>query len=238
MSNRIFLRVLVYDDDPGVRKLLQRGLAGYGYDILVTETADAAYEAAARKLPNIILLGISSETSAQGLALCRRIREIGDIPVIIVAEVDDKATRLTALNAGADDCVTKPFDIDELEARMRAVVRRSTFKHPNALVGEINVYDLTINLLKRRVTLMNHEIHLTPREYGLLTFLATNPGRVIPFEILVEKALGQVSSANPEQYVRVYVNNLRRKLGDSRSVTTAPRFIFNEHGIGYRFADE
>jgi two-component system KDP operon response regulator KdpE len=127
--------------------------------------------------------------------------------------------------------------MEELEARIRAVLRRSAFEGANSSTGEIHIHELTINLVNRRVMLGGGEIRLTPKEYDLLILLASNPGKVLTFRMLLERVWGQFDSARPEHNVRVYINTLRKKLKDDPATIIRPRYIFNEPGVGYRFAD-
>ncbi len=150
---------------------------------------------------------------------------------------DEKPIRLAALNVGADDYITKPFDMEELEARMRAVLRRSAAAEMTTPNGEIHIHDLTVDLVNRRVMLHSDEVHLTPKEYDLLRLLSTNPGKVLTFGMLLSEVWGQSADTKSDHNVRVHINTLRKKLEDDFSATRKPRFIFNEPGIGYRFAD-
>ena len=231
------IRVLVVDDEPAIRKLLQRGLMGYDYHVDLAANGQAALTSAAQNMPDIILLDVNLGVTPDGLDVCQQLREWNKAPIIMLTVQDEKQTRLAALNAGADDYITKPFDMDELEARIRAVLRRTALSHTETTKGEIQVHDLVVDLVSRRVTLHDAEVHLTPKEYELLKLLITHPGRVLTFGLLLEKVWGQFDSAKPEHNVRVYINTLRKKLGDDLATTHKPRFIFNEPGIGYRFAD-
>jgi two-component system KDP operon response regulator KdpE len=185
----------------------------------------------------MILLDISLGTSPDGLEVCRQLREWSKTPIIVLTVHDEKQIKLAALSAGADDYVTKPFDMEELEARIRAVLRRSAYETASTSSEKIHIHDLTIDLVNRRVVLGSDEVHLTPKEYDLLKLLATNPGKVLTFRMLLGEAWRQLDSAKPEHNVRVYINTLRKKLKDDPATTARPRYIFNEPGIGYRFAD-
>jgi two-component system KDP operon response regulator KdpE len=231
------IKILVVDDEPPIRKLLERGLSSYGYSVVVTSNGDEALNLVARQLPDIILLDINLESQPDGLEVCEQLREWSKTPIIMLTVRDEKQMKLAALNAGADDYVTKPFDMDELEARIRAVIRRATHEGGKSLSGEIHVKDLVIDLVNRRVMLSGESIHLTPKEYDLLKLLATNPGKVLTFNALLKAVWGEFDSAKPEHNVRVYINTLRKKLKDDPATTTRPHYIFNEPGIGYRFAD-
>jgi two-component system KDP operon response regulator KdpE len=127
--------------------------------------------------------------------------------------------------------------MDELEARIRAVLRRGAMEAAQSPGGEIRINDLVIDLVNRRVTLGGEYVHLTPKEYELLCLLASHAGRVLTFRSLLEAVWGDIDSPNPEHNVRVYINTLRKKLKDDTASTHRPRYIYNEPGIGYRFAD-
>ncbi len=231
------VKILVVDDEPAIRKLLQRGLTGYGYQVELATNGDEALTAAAQTAPEIIVLDVNLGTTTDGLDVCQQLREWSTTPVIMLTVRDEKQMRLAALNAGADDYITKPFDMDELEARIRAVLRRSATTAMNTANGEIRVHDLVVDLVNRLVTLHGAEVHLTPREYELLKLLITHPGRVLTFGMLLDEVWGEFNSVKPEHNVRVQINTLRKKLEDDPSTTRRPRFIFNEPGIGYRFTD-
>jgi two-component system KDP operon response regulator KdpE len=195
--------VLVVDDEPAIRKLVDRGLTSYGYSVTAASTGQAALDLAARQPPDIILLDINLETQPDGVDVCRQLPEWSKTPIIMLTVGDEMKMKLAALNAGADDYVTKPFDMKELEARIRSVLRRSAYEYSNSSSGEIHVHDLTIDLVKRRVALSDKEIDLTPKEYDLLKLLATNPGKVLTFGMLLQEVWGQFGSTKPEQNVRV-----------------------------------
>lgn len=237
MSSLAKVKVLVIDDEGAIRKLLQRGLTSYGYDVTTTDNGQTGLDIAARQSPDILLLDVNLNSRPDGLEVCQDLRQWSTTPVIMLTVRDEKQIKLAALNAGADDYVTKPFDMDELEARIRAVMRRTAYRGSESTSGEIAFQDLVIDLIKRRVTLGSEEVHLTPKEYDLLKLLVTNPGRVLTFDTLLEKVWGEINGVRSDHNVRVYVNTLRKKLKDDPSSTHKPRFIFNEPGIGYRFAD-
>jgi two-component system, OmpR family, KDP operon response regulator KdpE len=230
-------KVLVVDDEPAIRKLLQRGLSGYGYEVVAVSNGTEALSTAARQNPQMILLDVTLQSEPNGLEVCRQMREWTKMPIIMLTVRDEKPIRLAALNAGADDYITKPFDMDELEARIRAVLRRGAMEEAQTPGGEIHIHDLVIDMLNRRVTLGGEYVHLTPKEYELLRLLASHAGRVLTFRTLLEQVWGNIDSPNPEHNVRVYINTIRKKLKDDPANTHRPRYIYNEPGIGYRFAD-
>lgn len=229
--------ILVTDDDPAIQKLLNRGLTGYGYNVIAVSNGQEALDIVAQKPPDIIVLDIHLESQPDGLEICRQIREWSKLPIIMLTAHDEKRMKLSALNAGADDYITKPFDLEELEARIRTVLRRSAYENTPFSSGAIRIHDLKIDLINRRVALGSDEVHLTRKEYDLLKLLAINPGKVLTFEMLLQHVWGSLDSAMPEHNVRVYINMLRKKLKDDPATVIKPRYIFNEPGIGYRFAD-
>ena len=233
----INVKVLVVDDEPAIRKLLERGLTGYGYRVDVATNGQEALTTAAQGSPDIILLDVNLGVAPHGLEVCQKLREWSTTPIIMLTVRDEKPIRLAALNVGADDYITKPFDMEELEARMRAVLRRSAAAEMTTPNGEIHIHDLTVDLVNRRVMLHSDEVHLTPKEYDLLRLLSTNPGKVLTFGMLLSEVWGQSADTKSDHNVRVHINTLRKKLEDDFSATRKPRFIFNEPGIGYRFAD-
>ncbi|MEO8392074.1 MAG: response regulator transcription factor [Chloroflexota bacterium] len=230
-------QILAVDDEPQIRKLLQIGLSSYGYIVLLVSNGQDALTTASREQPDIIVLDINLGSTPDGLDICRKLREWSTTPIIMLTVNEDKSTKLAALNAGADDYIVKPFDMEELEARIRAVLRRSVLEKSHSTTGEIRVHDLIVDLVKRRVMLKGEEIHLTPTEYKLLVALATHPGKVLTLSTLVLEIQGAAESPKSEHYLRVYINTLRKKLQDDLVNTTRPLYINNEPGVGYRFTD-
>jgi two-component system, OmpR family, KDP operon response regulator KdpE len=231
------IKILVIDDEPAIRKLLERGLSSYGYEVTAVSNGTSALDLAARQSLHIILLDVNLQSQPNGLEVCRQLREWSKTPIIMLTVRDEKPIRLAALNAGADDYVTKPFDMDELEARIRAVLRRTSIDATETASGEIRVHDLVIDLAAHQVTLRGEIIHFTPKEYELLCILATHAGRILTFQTLLDAVWGGIDSHRPEHNVRVYINTIRKKLKDDPTNTHKPRYIYNEPGIGYRFTD-
>lgn len=236
-NKNVGARVLVVDDELSIRKLLEHGLSGYGYMVTSVTNGRDTLEMVTHVNPNVILLDITLQSEPNGLELCRQLREMTRTPIIMLTVRDEKPIRLAAFKIGADDYITKPFDMDELDARIYAVLRRTTMEETRSPRSEIHIHDLSIDLISRRVTLGGEYVHLTPKEYELLHLLASHPGRVITFGTLLDKVWGKTNSPNSEHIVRVYINLLRKKLKDDPSSTQKPHYIFNEPGVGYRFAD-
>lgn len=227
-------RVLGIDDERPIRKLLERGLKGYGYEVTTATGGAAVVAFAVQQSPDIAILGVNCDSGSDGLRVCEEIRQWSNIPIIVIADRDDKRTKIAMLDAGADDYLAKPFDLEELEARIRAVLRRSLTTETSNAQAEIHIKDLMINQLKRQVTLKGEVIHLTPREYELLRILASHPGKVLTYQLLLD-SVWRDKHVTSEHNVRVYVNTLRKKLREN--LDHAPSYIFTELGIGYRFAD-
>lgn len=228
------LKILVVDDEPQIRKQLKIGLNGYGYEVLTASNGQEALVAAAQQSPDMMILDISLGSEPDGIEVCRRLREWSNMPVIMLSVHSEEKTKVTALHAGADDYLTKPFSMEELHARILAIMRRVVSEpgvHPKA---EIRVGDLYINLVKRSVEVEGEEIHLTPKEYELLRLLATHPGRIITHRAILNAVWGP-EYGEMDHYVRVFVNQLRKKLRENPARDV--RYILNEPGVGYRFVE-
>src|SRR5579871_5188617 len=179
------INILCVDDEPQVCKLLQRSLGSYGYKVTTAFDGEDALSLAAQITPDIVTLDIDLGKAPDGIEVCQNLREWSVAPIIILSERNEKHTRLAALNGGADDYVTKPFDVEELEARIRAILRRSAMRESRLPNAELKVNDLVINLEKRRVTFRGADLHLTPHEYHILRYLAANAGKVITNRMLL-----------------------------------------------------
>jgi two-component system, OmpR family, KDP operon response regulator KdpE len=182
----------------------------------------------------VIILDISLGSTPDGLEVCRQLREWNKTPIIMLSIRNDEKTKVTALDAGADDYLTKPFGMDELRARIQAILRRSALEPVSTPAAEIRVGDLSIDLTNRRVTVGGEEVHLTPKEYDLLRLLATHPGKVMTHRMLLSEVWGS-EYGEMDHYVRVFVNQIRKKLHENPARNI--RYIINEPGVGYRFVD-
>jgi len=227
-------KILVVDDEPQIRKQLQIGLNGYGYEVITAGNGQDALVAAAQKQPDMIILDISLGSEPDGIEVCRRLREWSKTPVIMLSVHDEEKTKVVALNAGADDYLTKPFGMEELNARIQAVERRIVTEPGANPKAEIHTGDLYIDLVNRRVEVEGDEIHLTPKEYDLLRLLAAHPGRVMTHAAILSAVWGPEYS-EMGHYVRVFVNQIRKKLREDPARDV--RYILNEPGIGYRFVN-
>jgi two-component system, OmpR family, KDP operon response regulator KdpE len=229
------LKILVADDEPQIRKQLKIGLNGYGYDVLLASNGQEALITAAQQSADMVILDINLRSDMDGIEVCRRLREWTQIPIIMLSVRDEEKTKVTALNAGADDYMTKPFGMEELHARMEAILRRTQNEPEANQTVEIQVGDLYINFVNRVVKVGGEEVHLTPKEYDLLRLLATHPGKVMTHRALLSAIWGPEYS-NMDHYVRVFVNQLRKKLGEAPEQNI--RYILNEPGVGYRFISD
>lgn len=228
------LKVLVVDDEPQIRKQLKIGLGGYGYEVLTAANGQDALITAAQQQPDMIILDISLGSEPDGIEVCRRLREWSKTPVIMLSVHDEEKTKVMALNTGADDYLTKPFGMEELNARIQAVRRRVVSEPETGPSAEIRVGHLYINLVNRRVEVEGEEVHLTPKEYELLRLLATHPGKVMTHRAILNAVWGS-EYGEMDHYVRVFVNQIRKKLRENPARNI--RYILNEPGVGYRFVN-
>ncbi|HVU13619.1 MAG TPA: response regulator transcription factor [Phototrophicaceae bacterium] len=228
------MKVLVVDDEPQIRKLVKTGLSAYGYQVMMAANGQEALVDTAQQAPDVIILDIALGKDPDGLQVCRSLREWTSTPIIMLSVRSDEKTKVTALDAGADDYLTKPFGIEELRARIQAVLRRTKDEPANANQSEIVVGDLKIDLVNRHVFVEGEEVHLTPKEYELLRLLATHAGKVITHHQILNDVWGS-EYGEMDHYVRVFVNQIRKKLRENPARNV--RYILNEPGVGYRFVD-
>lgn len=220
-------KVLVVDDEPQIRVLLRTTLGRAGYAVAEASNAREAMNAKAIDKPDIILLDLGLP-DRDGLELVTALRGDPRSALIVVSARDQIEQKVAALDLGADDYVTKPFDTEELLARVRASLRQRLASESERQV--VIAGDVRIDLLARTVQRQGHEIHVTPKEWGLLAELAKHPGRVLTHENLLRTIWGPAHLGQTE-YLRVAIRSLRQKLEDQPS---EPRMIINEPGVGYR----
>jgi two-component system KDP operon response regulator KdpE len=220
--------VLVVEDDAPLRRALRTSLRARDLEVHETGSGEEALVLAADRRPDLVLLDLGLP-GIDGVETLGRLRSFTDVPVIVLTARDRAADKVAALDAGADDYVTKPFDTDELLARVRAALRRS----PQAETGPtvVRCDGLEIDLVQRRVRLGDETVHLTRTELALLEVLVRNPGKLLPHDYLLRQVWGP-GYGGQSNYLRVYVRQLRRKLGDAAA---SPRLILTEPGIGYRW---
>jgi two-component system KDP operon response regulator KdpE len=226
--------ILIVDDELQIRKLLQTGLKGYGYQVVTAANGAEALTAMVQHMPNLVILDITLGDDPDGLEVCRRLRKWSQVPIIMLSVRGDERTKVHALDAGADDYLTKPFSMEELRARIQAVLRRVAMEPTTTPAATIAVGDLVINLANRVVTVAGEEVHFTPIEYDILRLLATHPGRIMTHRTILSQVWGAEYS-DMTHYVRIYINQIRRKLREDPAANL--RYILNEPGIGYRFVD-
>jgi two-component system KDP operon response regulator KdpE len=220
-------KVLIVDDEPHIRRLLRTTLDRASYDVSEAATAREALDQLGRVAPDVVLLDLGLP-DRDGMELVPIIRKRSDATLLIVSARDATEEKVTALDLGADDYVTKPFDTDELLARVRAALRHrmsAQGAQSNVVIG-----DLEIDLLNRRVLKGGADLHLTPKEYGIVAELAKFPGRVITHDHLLKAVWGNEHERHIE-YLRVVIRNIRQKIEADLS---RPAIIVNELGVGYR----
>jgi two-component system KDP operon response regulator KdpE len=221
-------RVLVVDDEPQILRALRTSLRGAGYEVDTAETAESALAAAAMRPPEAVVLDLVLPDGS-GTEVARELRGWSSAPIIVLSAVGEEREKIAALDAGADDYVTKPVGIDELLARLRAVLRRT------APSGEpvIEVGDLIVDLQKRSVTMAGAPVHLTPHQFDLLRVLALNAGKLLTQRQLLQEVWGP-GYADATNLLQVNVSQLRRKLEPDRA---RPRYLLTETGAGYRLVE-
>jgi two-component system KDP operon response regulator KdpE len=218
-------RVLVVDDEQQILRALRTSLRGAGYDVETADTAEGALAAAAMRPPEAVILDLVLPDGS-GIDVTRELRKWSSAPVILLSAVGEEREKVAALDAGADDYVTKPVGIDELLARLRAVMRRTG--PPAGPVLEIG--DLVVDLEKRLVTRGGEAIHLTPHEFELLRVLAANAGKLLTHRMLLSEVWGP-GYATESNLLHVNISALRRKIEPDRA---RPRYLLTEPGAGYR----
>jgi two-component system KDP operon response regulator KdpE len=224
-------RILVVDDEPSILKAMAPLLRSRGYDVETAATGRAALEAFDRDPPDLVILDLMLP-DLDGLDVCRRLRERGRTPIIVLSAREAERDKVAALDLGADDYVTKPFGPDELLARVRVALRRTTGDPEPA--GQLTRGDLVVDFDKRRVVRNGDEIRLTPKEFELLVYLVRNAGRVLTHRALLREIWGPHVVDQPE-HLRVLVNAVRKKVEPDPA---NPRYILTEPWVGYRFAED
>ncbi len=223
--------ILVVDDEPQIRRALRTTLEAHGYTVQVASTGGEAVVASAETSPDLVFLDLGLP-DLDGTEVIRRVRAFSEVPVIVLSVRDQQADKVAALDAGADDYVTKPFGMEEVLARLRAQLRRAQPEDAGPAV--LRFGDLEVDLARRLVTLVGEPVHLTKTEYALLEAFVTNPGKLLTHQWLLRRVWGR-GYGEESQYLRVYVRALRRKLGDRAA---APAIILTEPGVGYRWIAE
>ena len=221
-------RVLVVDDEPQILRALQMKLRGAGYSVETAATAQEALMKAGMRPPEAIVLDLLLP-DGRGTDVCRELRRWNTAPILVLSAVGEEKEKIEALDAGADDYVTKPFSGDELLARLRAALRRAA-PSPDPVVA---VGDLRIDLDKRAVTMAGAPVSLTPIEYDLLRLLAENQGKLLTHPMIL-RAIWGPAFQEESNYLHVHVSHLRRKIEPDPA---RPRYILNQAGVGYRLVE-
>jgi two-component system KDP operon response regulator KdpE len=221
-------RVLVVDDEPQILRAVQMKLRGAGYVVDTAATAEEALMKASMRPPEAIILDLLLPDGS-GTDVCRELRGWSSAPILVLSAVGEEKEKIDALDAGADDYVTKPFSGDELLARLRAVLRRATpSAEPILAIGE-----LEIDLERREVAMSGRSVSLTPIEYDLLRLLAENEGKLLTHPMIL-RAIWGPAYQEESNYLHVHVSHLRRKIEPDPA---RPRYLLNQAGVGYRLVD-
>ena len=221
-------RVLVVDDEPQITRVLQMVLASQGYEVKTSPDGRSALSTFTEWRPHLVLTDLCMP-HMDGVELCRRIRAVSKVPIVVLSVKAAERAKVEALDAGADDYLTKPFGTDELLARVRAGLRRTA--EDTGDVAPLEVGDFRIDLQARRVHVRGRQVRLTPKEFELFVYLARRPNRVIEHRRLLEAVWGENAQERTE-YLRVFVGQLRKKLETDPS---EPRHLATEPWVGYRF---
>jgi two-component system KDP operon response regulator KdpE len=221
--------ILLVDDEPQITRVLRTTLSAEGYEIRVANDGEMALELMKNWQPHIIVTDLVMP-NLDGVELCRRVRTFSEVPIIVLSVREQERQKVEALDAGADDFVTKPFSTSELMARIRAQLRRTPVTQGKEN-ETLEIGDFSINLATRAVTVNSTELKLTPKEFDLLIYLARHPRRVIPHRTLLAAVWGDVFTHQPE-YLRVFVGQLRKKIEPDPA---NPRYLLTERWVGYHF---
>ena len=227
--------ILVIEDDAPIRRFLRASLSNHDYQVLEAQTGQSALDLAAQNPPELVILDLGLP-DMDGIEVIRRLRDWSAVPIVIVSARGQEKDKVAALDAGADDYLTKPFGVGELLARMRVALRHaSEIGRPGGKEAtQFKAGELTIDLAGRRVFVGENEVHLTPIEYKLLTTLAHHAGKVLTHRFLLKEVWGP-PYVDQSHYLRIFMANLRRKI---ESTPARPRYLLTEQGVGYRLAEE
>jgi len=221
-------RILVIDDEPQITRALRAALTAQGYDVRSANLPDEALQVFREWPPDLVVTDLMMP-GMSGVEVCRAIRAMAPTPILVLSVRDHERSKVEALDAGADDYVTKPFSVQELLARVRAHLRRA----PERTTSAIEAGDFVMDSLAHSITVQGKPVHLTPKEFDLLLHLARHPGKVITHRALLTSVWGAQSAYQPE-YLRVFVGQLRKKL----EAKTGKQYIQTEPWVGYRFIPE
>lgn len=225
-------KILVVDDELQITRVLRRGLESEGFQVRIAGDGKNAIEQFRAWLPDLVITDLSMPR-LDGLELCSRIRQISDVPLLVLSVKEDEQTKIKALDLGADDYVSKPFGMGELTARVRALLRRKSAATPLA-DSEFTIGNFVIDPAQHSISVGGSPVRLTPKEFELMQFFAAHPGKVLTRRAILSAVWGS-NSAGQNEYLRVFIGNLRKKLEPNPAV---PRYIRTEPWIGYRFDPE
>jgi DNA-binding response OmpR family regulator len=226
--------ILAADDDPQILRLVARNLQFEGYEVLAVNDGQAALEQIEAHSPDLVLLDVMMPRM-DGFTVTQKVREFSSLPIILLTARGEDADKIHGLDLGADDYLTKPFSVEELLARVRAVIRRSQLgAAPHGLSATMTVGELSIDYAQHLVTMRGREVTLTPTEYRILAYLAQNAGRVVTQDLLLEQVWGP-EYAGESHMLQVNINRLRRKIEDDH---THPRYLLTKVGVGYLLAKQ
>lgn len=218
------------DDDPQIRRVMRATLVGHKYEVIEARSGEEALAKVAAEMPDLVLLDMNMPGMG-GLETCQHLRPGSDIPIIILSVRNSEKDKVAALDAGADDYITKPFGMEELLARIRAALRRAPTS-PESGPHAIATPDLQIDFDTRRISVKGKETRLTPKEFDLLRYLVSQAGKPVPHRELLQAVWGPDYGDEPE-YLRVFINQLRKKIEPNPA---KPKYILTEPWVGYRFA--
>lgn len=222
-------RLLLIEDDHNIRRFLRATLKTQGYDLLEAETGRQGLALAASQVPDLVILDLGLP-DMEGIEVIRHLRDWSAIPIIVLSARGEEREKVSNLNAGADDYLTKPFGVGELLARVRAALRRSGTSEESTPEAVFTLGNIRVDFARRQVFRGQQEVHLTPIEYKLLSVLIKHEGKVVTHRQLLKEVWGP-SYTDQNPYLRIFILNLRRKLEDN---PTRPAFLITEPGVGYR----
>ncbi|MEO6817334.1 MAG: response regulator transcription factor [Edaphobacter sp.] len=220
-------KILIVDDEPQIVRVLRTALSTQGYVVRIAANGVEGADLALEWKPDLVITDVSMP-EMNGVELCRELRASSDVPIIVLSVRNNERMKIEALDAGADDYVTKPFSIQELQARVRAQLRRN-LSEPREVQAIIDLGDFRIDIPQHRVTVRGSDVHLTPKQFDLLVFFAQHAGKVMTHRALLQAVWG--ANADQPEYLRVNIGQLRKKI----ETTEEPRYILTEPWVGYRF---
>ncbi len=223
-------KILVVDDEKPIREFISRNLTARGFDVLTASNGLEALAIFNTELLDLIILDIMMP-NMDGLEACRRIRQNSFVPIVVLTALGEEADRVTALDAGADDVLTKPFGVEELLARARAALRREQWMRTEANREALTYRELELDADAIAVTVRGSTLSLTQTEFKLLYYFMQNAGKTIPHHLILQNVWGP-EYGNEAEYLRVYIGRIRRKIERD---PTQPEYLHTEYGIGYRF---